>query len=105
MARSEFTSDHRLQSHGILIRVYHPKTFIDLLFLQISSLDDVKSVSQTDNNAMKQIALDHLGVIAARLRSSTLKFKPVDDGGNGKKKSHLRPMDEVVLFFVTRERI
>ncbi|KAL6300065.1 hypothetical protein BKA93DRAFT_803226 [Sparassis latifolia] len=40
----------------------------------VSSLDDVKT-SQTDNNAMKQMALDHLGVIAARLRSSMLKFK------------------------------
>ncbi|KAI0292379.1 sister chromatid cohesion C-terminus-domain-containing protein [Russula brevipes] len=31
----------------------------------VSSLDDVKSSSQTENNAAKTMALDHLGVIAA----------------------------------------
>jgi cohesin loading factor subunit SCC2 len=50
-------------------------------------LDDVKT-TQTDNNAAKTMALDHLGVIAARIRSSMLKFQP----GTGKP---LKPMEEV----------
>ncbi|KAF8968942.1 hypothetical protein BDZ97DRAFT_1797116 [Flammula alnicola] len=40
----------------------------------VSSLDDVKTSSQTDSNAAKTMALDHLGVIAARIRTSVLKI-------------------------------
>ncbi|KAI9443068.1 hypothetical protein H4582DRAFT_1808792 [Lactarius indigo] len=58
----------------------------------VSSLDDVKSSSQTDNNAAKTMALDHLGVIAARIRSSMLKATGAD--GNGS--LDLRPLDEVL---------
>ena len=60
---------------------------------QVSSLDDVKSSSQTDNNAAKTIALDHLGVIAARIRSSMRKAKQGadNDGFVG-----LKPLDEVL---------
>jgi cohesin loading factor subunit SCC2 len=55
-------------------------------------LDDVKSSSQTDNNAAKTMALDHLGVIAARIRSSMLRAKQGDgDGFVG-----LKPLDEVL---------
>ncbi|RPD54662.1 hypothetical protein L226DRAFT_613702 [Lentinus tigrinus ALCF2SS1-7] len=55
----------------------------------VSSLDDIKSTSQNDNNAVKTLALDHLGVIAAHLRTSTLRFKrdPED--------SILLPLDEI----------
>lgn len=42
--------------------------------IQISSLDDVKSATQNDNNASKAMALDHLGVIAGRLRANMMKF-------------------------------
>jgi cohesin loading factor subunit SCC2 len=59
--------------------------------MQVSSLDDVKSSSQTDNNAAKTMALDHLGVIAARIRSSMLRTKQGDDGFVG-----LKPLDEVL---------
>lgn len=57
---------------------------------QVSVLDDVSKSSATDNNATKSIALDHLGVIAARIRSVTLKTRQqeVDE--------QLRSMDEVV---------
>ena len=60
---------------------------------KISSLDDVKSSNQTDNNAAKTMALDHLGVIAARIRSSMLRAKQGadDDGFAG-----LKPLDEVL---------
>ncbi|KAF8507524.1 hypothetical protein BU17DRAFT_57352 [Hysterangium stoloniferum] len=40
----------------------------------ISSLSD-KTNNSTDNNAAKTLSLDHLGVIAARLTTSSLKFK------------------------------
>ena len=62
--------------------------------LQVSSLDDVKTVSQSDNNAGKTMALDHLGVIAARIRTSTLKIeKTSSDGADGTK--NFKTMDEV----------
>jgi len=53
----------------------------------------VKSSSQTDNNAAKTMALDHLGVIAARIRLSMLRTKhgADDDGFVG-----LKPLDEVL---------
>ncbi|KAI0290109.1 hypothetical protein B0F90DRAFT_1654815 [Multifurca ochricompacta] len=60
---------------------------------QVSSLDDVKSTSQTDNNAAKTMALDHLGVIAARIRSSMLKTK---QGADGDGFLGLKPLDEIL---------
>ncbi|KAI1793228.1 hypothetical protein LXA43DRAFT_1124268 [Ganoderma leucocontextum] len=59
----------------------------------VSSLDDIKSTSQSDNNAMKTLALDHLGVIAAHLRTSTLKFRR--DSSDSK----LAPLDEIMSSF------
>ncbi|KAG2365159.1 hypothetical protein BDR07DRAFT_1607621 [Suillus spraguei] len=57
----------------------------------VSSLDDVKTSIQTDTNAAKSIALDHLGVIAARIRSSSLKVKVHDHDKHG-----LHSLDEVI---------
>jgi cohesin loading factor subunit SCC2 len=57
-------------------------------------LDDVKSHKE-ENNAAKTIALEHLGVIAARLRSSMLKYKSPNPGCD--QKSCLTPLDEVLL--------
>jgi cohesin loading factor subunit SCC2 len=34
----------------------------------------VKTVSQNDNNAQKSMALDHLGIIAGRLRQCVQKY-------------------------------
>ncbi|TFK52693.1 hypothetical protein OE88DRAFT_1628274 [Heliocybe sulcata] len=57
----------------------------------VASLDDIKTSSQNENNAAKTMALDHLGVIAARLRSSMLKYrKPLDD------KTCLRALDDIL---------
>ncbi|KAF9005451.1 hypothetical protein BDQ17DRAFT_1353128 [Cyathus striatus] len=61
----------------------------------VSSLDDVKSSSQTDSNAARTIALDHLGVIAARIRSSTLKVQQ-NSAESGPKYKGLKPLDEIV---------
>ncbi|KAI8994107.1 hypothetical protein BD414DRAFT_481445 [Trametes punicea] len=58
----------------------------------VSSLDDVKSTTQNDNNAIKTLALDHLGVIAAHLRTSMLKFKRDSDDS-------LYPLEEIVASF------
>lgn len=63
----------------------------------MASLDDVNSSSQNDNNAAKTIALEHLGVIAARIRITSLKMA---EGARP-----LKPLDEVwrrkkILFIV-----
>ncbi|KAF7288130.1 Sister chromatid cohesion protein [Mycena chlorophos] len=55
----------------------------------LTSLDDVRT-AQTDNNAVKTMALDHLGVIAAQIRKSVLKCR-----GDGSKKRVLKPLDEL----------
>ncbi|KAI0629898.1 hypothetical protein C8Q77DRAFT_1139118 [Trametes polyzona] len=56
----------------------------------VSSLDDVKSSAQSENNAVKTLALDHLGVIAAHIRTSLLKFKRESED------TALRPLDEIM---------
>lgn len=56
-------------------------------------MDDVKTSTQTDSNASKTIALDHLGVIAARIQSSILKFQ---QSGAESGARALLPMDEVL---------
>ncbi|EEB87985.1 hypothetical protein MPER_14439 [Moniliophthora perniciosa FA553] len=45
-----------------------------------------------DNNALRAIALDHLGVIAAKIRGSALKFGSGSDEGQGR---GLKGLDEV----------
>ncbi|EJU03190.1 ARM repeat-containing protein [Dacryopinax primogenitus] len=57
--------------------------------LMWTSLEDVKT---TADNATKQLALDHLGTIAAHLRSVSLKALPADSGGKPK----FRPLEEIV---------
>ena len=63
------------------MEIYCAFSFIDNVViaadtsLQVSSLDDVKmsSTQQSESsNAAKTIALDHLGVVAARIRTSML---------------------------------
>ncbi|KAJ7134305.1 hypothetical protein C8R44DRAFT_770123 [Mycena epipterygia] len=66
----------------------------------LSSLDDVKT-TQTDSNAAKTMALDHLGVIAARIRTSMLKFQPATDDSAPKVKP-LKPLDEIVTTLDTK---
>lgn len=52
--------------------------------------------SQVENNAAKTIALDHLGVIAARIRSTIIKFKPnITAGMPDADAASLKPLDEV----------
>jgi cohesin loading factor subunit SCC2 len=53
-----------------------------LSYYKISSLSD-KTNNSTDNNAAKTLALDHLGVIAARLTTSSLKFRKESKSGGG----------------------
>ncbi|KAF5337499.1 hypothetical protein D9758_013605 [Tetrapyrgos nigripes] len=61
----------------------------------VASLDDVKtSQKESDNNAAKTIALDHLGIIAARIRSTLLKVQQEHEDSRGKKL--LKPMEEIV---------
>lgn len=46
-----------------------------MTYFKVTSLDDVKTSQQADTNAAKTMALDHLGVIAARLRSSAIRVR------------------------------
>jgi cohesin loading factor subunit SCC2 len=57
---------------------------------QVSSLDDVKSSHKEDSNAAKAIALEHLGVIAARIRASMLKWN-----ASNEQSACLKSLDEV----------
>ena len=57
---------------------------------QVASMDDVKTTNANENNAAKTMALDHLGLIASRLRSTALKFADGD--------SRLLSMDEVIAI-------
>ncbi|KAJ3525731.1 hypothetical protein NMY22_g10453 [Coprinellus aureogranulatus] len=60
----------------------------------VNALGDDKS-AHADSNAAKTMALDHLGVIAARIRTSTLKVqKAVKDEES--KFIGLKPLDEIV---------
>jgi cohesin loading factor subunit SCC2 len=59
---------------------------------KVSSLSD-KTNNSTDNNAAKTVALDHLGVIAARLTTSSLKFRNVPD------RETVKSLEEVVFLF------
>jgi len=60
----------------------------------VNFLDDVKtSHKEADNNAAKTIALDHLGIIAARIRSTSLKVQQEHEESRGKKL--LKPMEKV----------
>ena len=57
--------------------------------------------SQSDTGAARSMALDHLGVIASRLRSISLKFSSrssADDDGT----MILKPMEEVCVRFLLR---
>ncbi|KIY69312.1 hypothetical protein CYLTODRAFT_436196 [Cylindrobasidium torrendii FP15055 ss-10] len=56
----------------------------------VSALDDVKDSKEADNNAVKTIALEHLGVIAARIRTNQLK------GQNAERKNKLKSLDEII---------
>ncbi|EJD50599.1 hypothetical protein AURDEDRAFT_182486 [Auricularia subglabra TFB-10046 SS5] len=64
----------------------------------VSSLDDVKSSNSNDSNGAKASALDHLGTVAARLRTSIMKFTQAEPRKRSKD-APLRPLDEVVSKF------
>lgn len=54
----------------------------------------MKTTVQIDTNAAKAIALDHLGVIAARLRSSAIKVRQRSG------KNPLVPLDDVCISYI-----
>lgn len=58
-------------------------------------MDDVKSSAQAENNAAKTMALDHLGVIAARLRSNAVHHVH----SKASLEYALKPLDEVSSIF------
>ncbi|KAF6755969.1 protein rad9 [Ephemerocybe angulata] len=68
----------------------------------VASLDDIKSNSQADSNAAKTMALDHLGVIAARIRTSVLKVQKANSENDSKFRD-LKPLDEVVSSYNVKQ--
>ena len=103
MARCKFAIEYSVQIYGAFSVIDNVVMAADTS-LQVSSLDDVKmsnSQQSESSNAAKTIALDHLGVVAARIRTSMLNvqhhhssMKP--DGGREKGKSlALKALDEV----------
>ncbi|KXN83113.1 Protein rad9 [Leucoagaricus sp. SymC.cos] len=60
----------------------------------VNALDDKHTHSQVDSNAAKTIALDHLGVIAAKIRTAMLKFQA--KGDQETKGRPLKSMEEIV---------
>ena len=88
-----------MQSHGGL-----PSCPAELVLMppKVGSLDDVKT-SQSDTGAARSMALDHLGVIASRLRSTSLKVSSRssrEGGGNGT----LKPIEEVLHLLPSQTR-
>jgi cohesin loading factor subunit SCC2 len=88
----------------LLVVLYWPEWPAASLLLSIAckhmvkSLDDVKSSnSHVDSNAAKTMALDHVGVIAARIRSNILKVqKAIEEGSSSY--SGLKSLDEVRML-------
>ncbi|KAF8889236.1 hypothetical protein CPB85DRAFT_1441418 [Mucidula mucida] len=96
--------DNLLQD--VLVVLYWPEWPAASLLLSVASkfmvaaLDDVKDSKdgQADNNAIKTIALDHLGVIAAKIRTSVLNVQSITH-----KSKLLKPLDEIVGRVDTKE--
>ncbi|KAI0734724.1 hypothetical protein C8Q72DRAFT_321316 [Fomitopsis betulina] len=61
----------------------------------VASLDDVKTASQTENQAMKTLALDHLGIIAARLRTTSSQM----ENGHYNMGKRLNAMDDLLSSY------
>jgi hypothetical protein len=75
----------------------HPPAH-ELIFLKVGSLDDVKT-NNSDTGAARSMALDHLGIIASRLRSTCLKFGS-RSSTEGSENRILRPMEEVFIHLL-----
>lgn len=80
-----------MQVYGESTGVLEPFGVFTAVF-KVSSLSD-KTNNSTDNNAAKTVALDHLGVIAARLTTSSLKFRNVTNHEN------IKSLEEVTFRF------
>lgn len=80
--------------------LFHCSPELPLTLPEVGSLDDVKT-NQGDTGAARSMALDHLGVIASRLRSTSLKFSSkssTEDNGT----RVLKPTEEVCIHFFPR---
>lgn len=75
----------------------HPPEF-ELILLKVGSLDDVKT-NHNDTGAARSMALDHLGIIASRLKSTSLKFSP-KSLAEGNENRILKPVEEVFIHFL-----
>ena len=73
---------------------------LGLILLKVGSLDDVKT-NHNDTGAARSMSLDHLGIIASRLRSISLKFGS-RSSSEGNQNRVLKPMEEVFAHFSFR---
>jgi len=81
----------------VMVGCFRCSPGLALILPEVGSLDDVKT-NQSDTGAARSMALDHLGVIASRLRSTSLKFgSGSSTEGNGTRA--LKPMEEVCTRF------
>jgi len=104
MACGKSVVEHYMQIYGVCTTSTLNDNSPDRIFPpQVSSLDDIKTSNQAENNAAKTIALDHLGVIAARIQSNILKFK--QSGVDGNQSAPLKPLDDVSCTTRSLERI
>ena len=94
MAGCELSAWYYLQVHGSSSQFYSISVNLTDIFEQLSSLDDVKSSAQNDNNAFRSLALDHLGIIAGCLRTKVLKLGGVTNTDN----ENLKALDEVSII-------
>lgn len=67
----------------------------------MATLEDLKSPATNENNAGKATALDHLGSIAGRLRSNSLKWSEPNEDTTGSKGS-LKSLDDVSRRLIDR---
>lgn len=65
----------------------------------MASLEDFKLPTNNENNAGKATALDHLGLIAGRLRANNLKWSKNTEIGSSFD-SALQPLEEVSMVFL-----
>jgi hypothetical protein len=95
MARCQPAPGYCLQALGEFLSAIMYFT-LETSRTQISSLDDVDAATTSDASTVKSIALDHLGVIAARLRSTSARLKARESDPSDKHIRIVKSLEEVL---------
>ena len=92
MARSKPGTWHCAKVYGSL---HSQLSYTSLYYIfKMATLEDLKSPATNENNAGQATPLDHLGSIAGRLRSNSLKWSESNGDTTGLKGS-LKSLDDV----------